>query len=259
MQLADELDDFVLRLSARFNRANLLHAIGVLGEAADLYTAIIDSLGGELELTRFGWPGIPSILARGLLTWSLVCSASFERARQTKDRAMNLVDGSIRDPYSTVYAYIGEGLDQFAIGHPSGAIAAFEAAHRITQQADIVLPIATAWLGAAYAQGGRPRDALVLLMEAERKGAYRFGGLYNAIHHYMALAQAHLAVGALPAAQLNRPRPGNRRAGRRTGRRGLGLSHPWPHRSGRSFVQRAGRLRLLPARHRHRAASVRGC
>ena len=38
-------------------------------------------------------------------------------------------------------------------------------------------------------------------MEAERKGAYRFGGLYNAIHHYMALAQAHLAVGALPAAQ----------------------------------------------------------
>ena len=113
---------------------------------------------------------------------------------------MKLVD-RIRDPYSTVYAYIGEGLYQSGIGHASGAIAAFEAAHRITQQADIVLPIATAWLGAAYAQGGRPRDALVLLMEAERKGAYRFGGLYNAIHHYMALAQAHLAVGALPAAQ----------------------------------------------------------
>ena len=173
---------------------------GALGEAADLYTAILDSLGGELELTRFGWPGIPSILARGLLTWSLVSLGEFERARQTKDRAMKLVD-RIRDPYSTVYAYIGEGLYQSGVGHAPGAIAAFEAAHRITQQADIVLPIATAWLGAAYALGGRPRDALVLLMEAERKGAYRFGGLYNAIHHYMALAQAHLAVGALPAAQ----------------------------------------------------------
>jgi tetratricopeptide (TPR) repeat protein len=100
-----------------------------------------------------------------------------------------------------VYAHIGEGLYQSGIGHTPAAIAAFEAAHRITQQADIVLPIATAWLGAAYAQGGRPRDALALLMEAERKGAYRFGGLYNAIHHYMALAQAHLAVGALPEAQ----------------------------------------------------------
>ena len=200
IRLADKLDDFVLRLSARFNRANLLHAIGALREAVDLYTAILDSLGGELELTRFGWPGIPSILARGLLTWSLVLLGEFDKARQTKDRAMKLVD-RIRDPYSTVYAHIGEGLYQSGIGHTSAAIAAFEAAHSITQQADIVLPIATAWLGAAYAQGGRPRDALALLMEAERKGAYRFGGLYNAIHHYMALAQAHLAVGALPEAQ----------------------------------------------------------
>ena len=113
---------------------------------------------------------------------------------------MELV-GQLRDPYSTVYAHIGEGLYQSAMGHAKSAIAAFEAAHHITQQADIVLPIVTAWLGDAYVQGGRPRDALVLLMEAERKGAYRFGGLYNAIHHYMALAQAHLAVGALPAAQ----------------------------------------------------------
>jgi tetratricopeptide (TPR) repeat protein len=56
-------------------------------------------------------------------------------------------------------------------------------------------------LGDAYVRGGRPGDALILLMEAERKGAYRFGGLYNAIHHYMALAQAHLAVGALRSAQ----------------------------------------------------------
>jgi class 3 adenylate cyclase/tetratricopeptide (TPR) repeat protein len=200
VRLADELNDFVLRLASRFNRANLLHAIGALREASELYAAILDSLGGELELKRFGWSGIPSILTRGFLTWSLVSLGEFERARQTKDRAMELV-GQLRDPYSTVYAHIGEGLYQSAMGYTQSAIAAFEAAHRITQQADIVLPIATAWLGDAYVRGGRARDALILLMEAERKGAYRFGGLYNAIHHYMALAQAHLADGALPAAQ----------------------------------------------------------
>ena len=109
--------------------------------------------------------------------------------------------GHIREPYSMVYAHIGEGLYQSAIGQAKATIEAFEAAHHITQQADIVLPIATSWLGAAYVQGGRPREALTLLLEAERKGAYRFGGLYNSIHHYMALAQAHLAVGALPSAQ----------------------------------------------------------
>ncbi len=200
VRLAEELDEFVLSLSARFNKANLLHAVGALREATALYTAIIDDLDGEFELKRFGWPGIPSILARGLLAWSLASLGEFEKARQTKERAMVLVD-QIRDPYSAVYAYVGQGLYESAIGQAEAAIESFEAAHRITQQSDVVLPITTAWLGAAYARGGRPHDALSLLVDAERQGAYRFGGLYNAIHHYMALAQAHLAVGALPAAQ----------------------------------------------------------
>ena len=66
---------------------------------------------------------------------------------------MELV-GQLRDP-TAVYAHIGEGLYQSAMGYTQSAIAAFEAAHRITQQADIVLPIATAWLGDAYVRGGR--------------------------------------------------------------------------------------------------------
>jgi tetratricopeptide (TPR) repeat protein len=200
VRLANELDDFALRLAARFSQANLFHATGALREAADLYSSIIDSLKGDLELKRFGWTGIPSILSRSFLTWSLASLGEFDKARQTKDRAMELVR-HIREPYSMVYAHIGQGLYQSAIGQAEAAIEAFEAAHRITQQADIVLPITTSWLGSAYVQGGRPREALPLLLEAERKGAYRFGGLYNSIHHYMALAQAHLAVGALPSAQ----------------------------------------------------------
>ncbi|WP_421996295.1 adenylate/guanylate cyclase domain-containing protein [Reyranella sp.] len=199
VRLANELDDFVLRLSARFNQANLLHATGEIGDAARLYGEIIDSLPGELQLKRFGWPGIPSVLSRGLLTWSLVTLGDFERARRTKDEAMALVD-RVREPYSMVYAYMGQGLYFAAVGKAAEAIESFEAAHRITQQADIVLPISTAWLGAAYVQGGRATDALALLLDAERKSAYRSGGLYNSIHHYSALAQAHLAVGDLAAA-----------------------------------------------------------
>lgn len=200
VRLAEELDDFVLRLSARFNRANLLHATGAIAEAAKGYDAIIDSLVGDLELKRFGWPGIPNILARGLLTWSLVLLGEFERAREITDRALELV-GRTREPYSTAYAHMGRGLYLSAIGQSKAAIDSFETAHRIIQQADIVLPIATAWLGSAYAQGGRARQALTLLLEAERKTAYRSGGLYNPIHHYMALAEAHLAVGALANAR----------------------------------------------------------
>ncbi|MFO1081311.1 MAG: AAA family ATPase [Reyranellaceae bacterium] len=200
VRLAGELDDFGLRLSGRFGRANMLHAMGRLEPAAEEYEGLLASLTGELELKRFGWPGVPSILARGLLTWTLVTLGAFERARAVKDRALELA-ARAREPYSTVYAHMAEGLYCSAIGEPAAAIRAFEAAWRITQQGDIVLPISTAWLGAALTRGGRPRDALALLLDAERRAAHRSGGLYNAIHHYMALAQAHLAAGALPPAR----------------------------------------------------------
>jgi len=95
---------------------------------------------------------------------------------------------------------MGQGLYESGIGNHQAAVASFEAAHRITQQSDIVLPIAGAWLGAAYVQAGRPADALALLLEAERKGSYRSGGIYNWIHHYKALAQAQLAAGDLEEA-----------------------------------------------------------
>ena len=199
VRLADALNDFALRLSARFAEANLLHATGQLREAVEIYSEIIASLGGDLELRRFGWPGIPSLLTRGLLTWSLVSLGEFEQARIVKDRAMALVD-RVREPYSLTYAYMGQGLYEAGIGHHDAAVASFETAHRITQQSDIVLPIAGAWLGAAYVQAGRPGDALALLLEAERKGSFRSGGIYNWIHHYKALAQAQLAAGDLEEA-----------------------------------------------------------
>ena len=237
VRLADELNDFVLRLASRFNRANLLHAIGALREASDLYTAIIESLAGDLELKRFGWSGIPSILTRGFLTWSLVSLGEFERARQTKDRAMALIVQRA-DPYSTVYAYIGEGLYQSAMGHAQSAIAAFEAAHHITQQADIVLPIATAWLGDALcpgrpparcagpADGGRAQGRLPVRRPLQRDPPLHGAGPG-------ASRRGRVAAGA----NRHRPRPGNRRAGRRAWPSGGGFSHPRQHRSGRPRIR----------------------
>lgn len=198
-RLADGLNDFALRLSARFAEANLLHATGELRGAVEIYSEIIASLGGDLELRRFGWPGIPSLLTRGLLTWSLVTLGEFEQARAVQDRAMALVE-KVREPYSLTYAYMGQGLYKAGIGDHQAAVASFEAAHRITQQSDIVLPIAGAWLGSAYVQAGRHGDALELLLEAERKGTYKSGGIYNWIHHYKALARAQLAAGDVEAA-----------------------------------------------------------
>jgi hypothetical protein len=72
---------------------------------------------------------------------------------------------------------------------------------RVAQRDDFHLQLYIPFLAAAYAQGGRSADALALLLEAERNGAYGPANIQCWVHHYMALAQTHLAMGALPLAQ----------------------------------------------------------
>jgi tetratricopeptide (TPR) repeat protein len=201
LRLANELDDFSLRFVSRFAHAELHHAKGALREASNLFTQVIDSLSGELEMRRFGYLAIPSVIARTFLTWSLVSLGEFERARQTMSHVMERVP-HFRDPYTAAYAYISQGLYQSATGKPKAAvIESFEAANRFRPQADSVLQLLLPWLGVAYTEGGRPADALALLLEAERNGTYGSGNIHSWFHHHVALAQAHLAMGALPLAQ----------------------------------------------------------
>jgi class 3 adenylate cyclase len=199
-RLADELEDLVLRLHSRFNRANLFHAVGRIREAADMYAGIADHLRGELEFKRLGFPGLPSVLARSFGAWSLVLLGDFARARQAVDRAHE-VASQVRQPYSMLYAHLASGVYHATLGEVDVAIAALEAACAINRQVGMGHPIAIAWLAAAYAQAGRAREGLPLLLEAQRDGTYRFGGKYNWAYHYMALAQTYLGLHDLAAAR----------------------------------------------------------
>jgi tetratricopeptide (TPR) repeat protein len=206
VRLTNDLDDFALDLFARFMQALLLHVTGAVRDAAEIYTAIVTSLTGERELNRFGWPGIASIMTLGFLTWSLVMLGEFERARQAASRAMALVD-RIRDhesvvAYSKAYAYWGFGLYQSATGQVQAAIDSFEAASLIVRQTDTFIIISPHWLAGAYSQGGRASDAMTLLLDAEDDMARSSSGLFPfRVHHYMALAETHLALGAVAEAR----------------------------------------------------------
>lgn len=199
-RLANELDDLVLRLYSRFTRANLFHATGRIRQAADIYATIVDALPGELEFKRFGFPGLPSVLARAFGAWSLVLLGDFAHARQSIER-IHKVASQVRHPYSVLYAHLASGVYHATLGESDAAIAALEAACAVNNQVGMVHPIAIGWLGSAYAQAGRARDALPLLLEAERDGTYRSGGKYNWAYHYMALAQTHLGLDDLAAAR----------------------------------------------------------
>jgi tetratricopeptide (TPR) repeat protein len=143
---------------------------------------------------------LPSVLICGFLTWCAVELGEFDLAKRTTDRALRIVN-KVAEPYSIVYAHLANGLYQLGRGHPHDAVTAFEAAKAISERSQMQLPIAGAWLAAAYVHAARPRDALSLLAEADRHATYRHGGMYNWFHHHLSMAQAYLAVSDVAAAQ----------------------------------------------------------
>jgi class 3 adenylate cyclase/tetratricopeptide (TPR) repeat protein len=195
-----EIEDFRISLSARFNHAQLDHALGAIREAAQQFAAILEMLHGDLELKRFGWTGLPSVLASGFLAWCAVDLGDFPLARRTIDRAFRIVD-QVPDPYSIVYAQLASGLYHVRRGEAREAVAAFEIAKSVSERSQMVLPIAGAWLAIAYVEAGEPRQALSLLHEADRTTTYKRGGKYNWFYHHLGLAQASLALGDIGAAQ----------------------------------------------------------
>jgi tetratricopeptide (TPR) repeat protein len=147
-------------------------------------------------MRRFGWMGIPTVLVRSFLTWSLVSLGKFDKAQQTMSRAIEQVR-LVRDGYSAAYAYLAQGGYQLATSKPKAAIESLERACYLLRKVGAALPISTAYLGTAYVQDRRAGDALALLLAAERDGAFGSGSIRIwAPYHYNALAQAHIAKGA---------------------------------------------------------------
>jgi class 3 adenylate cyclase/tetratricopeptide (TPR) repeat protein len=198
-QLADELDDFSLRLSARFHQAILLQTKGALRQSCDLFMHVMDKLPAELETKRLGWAGPASVFARSYWAYSLVSLGEFEKARQTISRAIEQTH-LVRDPISAGTAYVVQGYYHLAIGNSREAIKSFEVACRTSTHDSANMFLSSTFLGAAHTQAGRSTDALALLLAAEQKNMYVrhsfFGPLY-----FMALAQTHLAMGALSLAE----------------------------------------------------------
>jgi class 3 adenylate cyclase/tetratricopeptide (TPR) repeat protein len=199
-KFGSEIEDFRISLSARFNHAQLDHALGAIREAAQQFASILEMLQGDLEHKRFGWTALPSVLTCGFLTWCAVDLGDFPLARRTIDRAFRIVD-QVPDPYSIVYAHLASGLYHLRRGEGPEAVAAFEIATAVSERSQMVLPIVGAWLAAAYVEAGRPQHALALLHEADRAATYKRGGKYNWFYHHLGMAQAHLALGDIGSAQ----------------------------------------------------------
>jgi tetratricopeptide (TPR) repeat protein len=125
-------------------------------------------LEGKRAYERFGLTGLPSVLSRIWLAWSLAERGEFGDTAVPVGEAVSIAE-TAGQPYSVAAAYLNTGHVQLVRGDLAQAIPVLERAVELAKNSDLraILPTTTAVLGVAYALCGRVTEALLTVEESE--------------------------------------------------------------------------------------------
>lgn len=170
MAIADEGDDFVLRIHPRFFAARSHMALGEYRQALSLLERNVAYLAGDRLYDRLDMPSYPSVGARGLLAASLAEIGDFPRALTLTDEAI-LIARRTNHPATLgvcLHQASGVWIEQ---GDGAKAVAALEEAIAICRawELEFTYWVCTIRLGAAYNLTGRGSETIPLLEQAERE------------------------------------------------------------------------------------------
>jgi class 3 adenylate cyclase/tetratricopeptide (TPR) repeat protein len=197
LTIAMQLDDFPLQVVASFFFGQGYFLTGDYRRAIDHYRRNVAVLTGAHE--RFGLTGLPSVLSRIWLAWSLAEQGELVDALVTAQEALSIAEAA-RQPYSVAAACLGVGQVQLVRGALAQAISSLERAAEVCRTADLPLirPATGTLLGLAYALQGRVTEALSLLEESEADTpAVR---IFDTSTARTALGTGYLLAGRLSAA-----------------------------------------------------------
>ena len=168
LTIATQLDDFRLQVVANFFPGQGYYLIGDYRRAIDHYRRNVPVLAGERAHERFGLTGLPSVLSRIWLAWSLAERGEFADAMATAQEALSIAEAA-GQPYSVAAACLGVGQVQLVRGALAQALPMLERAAEVCRTADLPLirPATGTLLGLAYALRGRVTKGLSLLEESE--------------------------------------------------------------------------------------------
>jgi tetratricopeptide (TPR) repeat protein len=190
LTLATTLGDVGLQVKANFYMGSVYYDLGDYGRAVECLRWNVASLEGDLVRERFGMTGLPSVLSRAYLSWSLAELGVFAEGTARGEEGVRIAE-TIDHPFSLIWAYSGIGKLYLDQGDFHRSILALERGLDLCQSWDIpaLIPQVARALGTAYALSGRVTEALPLLEQAASQG--RRGG--------QALWFAHLSKGYLLA------------------------------------------------------------
>ncbi len=193
--IASAIEDFSLKVTVNYFQAWLYIAFGDICRARDHAMWTVDSLKGDLQYQRFGLVGLPSVMARAVLVWSLAELGEFAEGVARTDEALQIVQAA-EQPFSFVHAFLGVGHLYLRKGEFGDAIRALGQGAALCQAFDISIwfPWVTSSLGYSYALSGRVAEGFSLLEQAlEKASALGLMGYQSLRVAY--LGEAHLLAG----------------------------------------------------------------
>jgi tetratricopeptide (TPR) repeat protein len=159
---------FALQVVANFFLGQGYFHVGDYGRAIDHCRRNVTVLEGERAHERLGLTGLPSVLSRMWLAWSLAEQGEFPEAVVHAEEALSVAEAADQ-PYSVAWACVGVGQVRVVQGALAQAIPVLERAARLCETWDLgaIFPTTAALLGLAHALCGRVAEALALLEEGE--------------------------------------------------------------------------------------------
>jgi class 3 adenylate cyclase/tetratricopeptide (TPR) repeat protein len=206
LALVESTADTVQQLTTRYNVAQAYQSLGDFRHAIELLERNLDAVGGDQTSLPLGRYGLPGVMTRAWLAWSLAEMGEFDRALQVADEGAQI--GLVSDTaYNRLAVSWGLAAPRICRGDLPGAIPILQRGLAISREMNIPLwfPLLAASLGYAYALSGRVAEGLSLLDQVLRqtdKGNRVVRGLCLSF-----LSEAHLTAG----------RPGDAAAAARRG------------------------------------------
>jgi tetratricopeptide (TPR) repeat protein len=188
LALATAHGDVGLQVMANYYMGSVYYDLGDYRRAMDVLGWNVSSLAGDLIRERFGMTGLPSVLSRVFLSWSLAELGAFAEGVPRGEEGVRIAEAADH-PFSRIWAYVGIGHLYLRKGDFHRSVSMLERGFGLCQEWHIatLFPTVASNLGVAYALSGRVSEALPLLEQAASRG--RRG------HYFARLSEAYLLAG----------------------------------------------------------------
>jgi tetratricopeptide (TPR) repeat protein len=186
-------------------RAGFQAGLGQMGlcqfeEAAAAMATVAEFAELPGYVDRFGLERPLTVVALGYRARALAELGEFQRASEAVDACKDLA-ALVKRPFTSIFATIAEGHLRLQTGEPTAAMAPLEEAVEFCRRAEaqLMMPVAEGFFGAACTLAGRWSDGVLHLSAAVRE-AEAMGFLFQQPLRLALLAEALLAEGRLSEA-----------------------------------------------------------